>query len=94
MSCSTGEEWCQCSTNDETFYLLREHPDGCPEQLGPNLEPLRLHKLIQDIKRAISKELMDSACLPEWQNLVKGLQDEGVLNCLLLYACFLLSDQI
>ena len=73
---STGEEWKQCSSEENTHFLKR-HPDGSPNPVLPDLEPLMLNKLMRDIKAAVNKELMSSESLAEWEKFVQQLQEEG-----------------
>ncbi len=77
MWASKEEPWVPCSTDETNRYLLNKHPDDHPGRLIPDLEPLKLHKLLQDVKRAVDKELMTGDSLTEWKDLVKQLQEEG-----------------
>lgn len=74
---STGEVWKDSASDDNSHYLLRDHPDGCPDPIKPDLEPLMLNKLMRDIKAAVKKELMTTESLTEWEKFVEELREEG-----------------
>ena len=91
MWASTSEDWSSCSTDNQTVYLLREHPDEAPSPVLSDLEPLKLDRVLRDLKRAVDKELMNSENLNEWKNLVAQLQeDEGKFRLVLPSLCMVL----
>ena len=77
MWASTSEVWSSCSIDNQTVYLLREHLNEAPNPLLSDLQPLKLDRVLRDIKRAVDEELMNADNLNEWKMLQ---EDEGKLS--------------